>query len=85
MTKDGKADGARLRVFFTTEPFVDYVWAARSDLDAPTQQAIVQAFLNLQPGKDDEILTILRGDKFVAADNAEYDTIRATAKQLNLF
>lgn len=85
MTKDGKADGAKLRVFYTTEPFVDYVWAARSDLDAPTQQAIVRAFTNLQPGRDDEILAILRGEKFVAADNAEYDTIRATAKQLNLF
>jgi ABC-type phosphate/phosphonate transport system substrate-binding protein len=85
MTKDGKADGTKLRVFYTTEPFVDYVWAARSDLDAPTQQAIVRTFTNLQPGRDDEILAILRGEKFVAADNAEYDTIRATAKQLNLF
>lgn len=85
MTKDGKADGGKLRVFYTTEPFVDYVWAARSDLDAPTQEAVVKAFVSLRPGKDDEILTILRGEKFVAADNAEYDAIRATAKQLKLF
>jgi hypothetical protein len=27
----------------------------------------------------------LRGKKFVAADNAEYDAIRTTAKQLKLF
>jgi phosphonate transport system substrate-binding protein len=85
MTKDGKADASKLRVFYTSEPFVDYVWAARSNLDKPTQEAIVKAFTDLKPGKDDEILAILRGKKFVAADNAEYDAIRTTAKQLKLF
>jgi phosphonate transport system substrate-binding protein len=85
MTKDGKADGSKMRVFYTTKPFVDYVWAARADLDKPTQEAIVKAFTQLEPGKDDKILTILRGKKFVAANNAEYDAIRTTAKQLKLF
>jgi phosphonate transport system substrate-binding protein len=85
MTKEGKADPAKMRVFITSEPFVDYVWAARPDLDKATQQAIVKAFTDLAPGKDDKILAILRGKEFVAADNAEYDTIRTTAKQLNLF
>jgi phosphonate transport system substrate-binding protein len=85
MTNDGKADGTKLRVFYTTQPFVDYVWAARANLDVPTQKAVVKAFTDLKPGKDDEILAILRGRRFVAADNAEYDAIRATAKQLKLF
>ena len=85
MTKDGKADASKLRIFYTSEPFVDYVWAGRSNLDAPTQKAIIKAFTDLQPGKDDQILTILRGQKFVAADDSEYDAIRSTAKQLKLF
>jgi phosphonate transport system substrate-binding protein len=85
MTKDGKVDSSKLRVFYTTRPFVDYVWAARANLDVPTQKALVKAFTDLKPGKDDEILAILRGKKFVAADNAEYDAIRTTAKQLKLF
>ncbi|HEY2528756.1 MAG TPA: phosphate/phosphite/phosphonate ABC transporter substrate-binding protein [Xanthobacteraceae bacterium] len=85
MTNDGKADGTKLRVFYTTQPFVDYVWAARANLDVPTQKAVAKAFTDLKPGKDDEILAILRGRRFVAADNAEYDAIRATAKQLKLF
>ena len=85
MTKDGKADGAKMRVFYTSQPFVDYVWAARANLDKPTQVAIVKAFTDLKPGKDDKILAILRGQKFVAATNAEYDAIRNTAKQLKLF
>ena len=85
MTKDGKADGSKLRVFYTSQPFVDYVWAARSDLDVPTQKAIIKAFTDLKPGQDDQILAILRGSNFVAADNSEYDAIRATAKELKLF
>ena len=85
MTNDGKADASKLRVFYTSKPFVDYVWAARKNLDKPTQQAIVKAFTSLKPGKDDKILAILRGKKFVAANNAEYDEIRAAAKQLELF
>jgi len=85
MTKDGKADTSKLRVFYTTRPFVDYVWAARADIDVPTQKALIKAFTDLKPGKDDEILAILRGKRFVAADNAEYDAIRTTAKQLKLF
>ena len=85
MTKDGKADGAKMRVFYTSKPFVDYVWAARANLDKPTQEAIVKAFTDLKPGKDDKILAILRGKKFVAANNAEYDEIRTAAKKLELF
>jgi phosphonate transport system substrate-binding protein len=85
MTKDGKADGSKLRVFYTTQPFVDYVWAGRANLDEPTQKALVKAFTDLKPGKDDQILAILRGDKFVPADNKEYDAIRTTAQQLKLF
>ncbi|HEY5226737.1 MAG TPA: phosphate/phosphite/phosphonate ABC transporter substrate-binding protein [Methylovirgula sp.] len=85
MTHDGKADGSKLRVFYVTRPFVDYVWAARSNLDPATQKAIIKAFTELQPGKNDKILAILRGKKFIAASNAEYDTIRTTAKTLKLF
>ena len=85
MTSEGKADPAKLRVFYTTEPFVDYVWAARSDLDAATQKAIVNAFTQLKPGKDDEVLGILRGTEFVTADDGEYEAIRNTAKELKLF
>lgn len=85
MTQDGKAVAGKLRVLYTTAPFVDYVWAARAGLDKPSQEAIIKAFTDLKPGKDDNILAILRGEKFVRADNAEYNDIRTTAKQLKLF
>ena len=85
MTSNGQADPAKLRVFYTTKPFVDYVWTARAGLDGPTQKAIVKAFTDLKPGRDDKILEILRGTQFVQATDAEYDAIRSTAKDLKLF
>lgn len=85
MTKDGKADPAKLRVFYTTAPFVDYVWAGRSGLDEATQRAVVSAFTRLQPGRDDAILAILRGNEYVAATDSEYDAVRSTAQALKLF
>lgn len=85
MTHDGAVNPAKMRVFYTTKPFVDYVWAARANLDAATRKAIIKAFLDLKPGKDDKILAILRGHKFVLANNAEYNAIRTVAKDLKLF
>lgn len=85
MVKDGKVNPAKVRVFYTTKPFVDYVWVARAGLSKATQEAVTKAFLDLTPAKDEKILTILRGKKFVKADNAEYDVLRETAKEAHLF
>jgi phosphonate transport system substrate-binding protein len=86
MTSDGKADPAKLRVFYTTPAFVDYVWVARKELDPSVRQAIVKAFTALAPehGDDDTVLAILRGKRFVPADDAEYDRVRAIASRLGL-
>jgi phosphonate transport system substrate-binding protein len=87
MTSDGKADPAKLRVFYTTPPFVDYVWVARKDLGESTRAAIIKAFTSLQAGhaEDDKILDILRGKRFVPANDMEYDQVRTVAKRLGLF
>ena len=85
MLKDGKLDGAKVRVFFTTPPFVDYVWVARKQVDAAVRDKFGDAFLALQPGRDDKILNILRGEKFVHATDDEYDTLRRVATDLKLF
>jgi phosphonate transport system substrate-binding protein len=85
MLKDAKLNGAKVRVFFTTPPFVDYVWVARKQVDESLRDKFGQAFLNLQQGRDDRILTILRGDKYVRATDDEYDTLRRVAADLKLF
>jgi phosphonate transport system substrate-binding protein len=83
MVGDAKLTG-KTKVFFTTPPFADYVWAARKDLDAKTQKAFSDALLRLQTGKDDAVLKILRGEHFVKATDAEYADVQRVAKELGL-
>jgi phosphonate transport system substrate-binding protein len=85
LVADGKVDGSKLRVFYTTPAFVDYVWVARKDISPAMQQQFAGAFLQLTPGHDDQILTILRGQHFVHANDAEYRDIAVIAKRLGLF
>ena len=85
LVADGKVDGSKLRVFYTTPPFVDYVWVARKEVDGATLKKFTEAFLNLAPGRDDKVLGILRGKKFAAVTDAEYKPVQDYAKKLSLF
>jgi phosphonate transport system substrate-binding protein len=85
--KSLQADGklpANLVVFHTVGPFADYVWAARKGLPAAEQQAVAAAFLKLQPGRDAQVLDILRGAHFIRANDAEYGQVVSLAKELGL-
>lgn len=82
---DGKLDQAKLRVFYTTPAFVDYVWVARKGVGDKERDNFSQAFLSLDKARDGKILSILRGEKFVVATDDEYDTLRMIARDLKLF
>jgi len=84
LTSDKTVDPAKVRVFYTTPPFVDYVWVARKDVNPALAQKFAEAFLKLQQPQDAQILDILRGTKFVRADDDEYGKLRAVAKQLGM-
>jgi phosphonate transport system substrate-binding protein len=84
VTSNGDVDPSKVRVFFTTPPFVDYVWVARKDVNPALAERFAQAFLNLQAPKDQAILDIVRGTQFVRANDDEYGTLRAIAKQLGM-
>lgn len=84
MIADGKIDGSKVRVFYTTPPFPDYVWAARKDIDPNLREKFIQAFLNLDPARDGALLKILRGEHFVRADDQEYVDMRQLAVKLGL-
>jgi len=85
MLAEGKLDPEKVRVFFTSRPFVDYVWVARNDVDRATQEKFAQAFIDLKEGRDDEVLKILRGKNFIRASNEEYTVLRLVAQDLKLF
>jgi len=81
LVADKTIDPARARVFHTSKPFVDYVWAVRRDLDSELVTAIRHAFLE---AKDPKVLELLRATKFVTATDHQYDSIRETARKLAL-
>ncbi|HET6840981.1 MAG TPA: phosphate/phosphite/phosphonate ABC transporter substrate-binding protein [Candidatus Angelobacter sp.] len=85
MIAEGKLDKTKVRVFQTSRPFVDYVWASRKEIDPATQEKFIQAFTRLKEGQDDEVLKILRGKSFVRANDEEYSTVRTVAQQLKMF
>jgi phosphonate transport system substrate-binding protein len=85
MIAEGKLDPNKVRVFYMSKPFVDYVWVARKDVDPATQEKFAQAFTDLKEGQDEEILNILRGKNFVRANNEEYTVLRLVAADLKMF
>lgn len=84
MTSDGKVDPGKIRILYMSHPFGDYVWVARKDIDPRRQESFANAFLSLKEGKDDAILTILRGKDFQRANDAEYADIRSIAAELKM-
>jgi phosphonate transport system substrate-binding protein len=84
MIKDGRADRSRLRVIYTSKPFVDYVYVARRGVTDSEREKFAAALLALKEGKNDDVLKLLRATKFVKANDGEYAAIRDAAQQLNL-
>jgi phosphonate transport system substrate-binding protein len=81
---DGKVQAGQLRVFHTSQPFADYVWAARKDLPEDDQKAFADALIALRPGTDDGVLDVLRGRKYVPAHDESYKEVTETARELGL-
>ncbi len=79
---EGKLNAGKVRVFYTTKPFVSYVFAARKDVPQAAREKFARALLALKQGKDDSILKILRAKQFVVANDQEYTTIRQISQQL---
>lgn len=86
LTSTGKVDPAKVRVFYTTPPFVDYVWAARKGLDPALARKVADAFLELD-AKDPaqkEILEALAASNYVTLEDRSYDKLRTAARQAGL-
>lgn len=81
LVTDKTLNPAKARVFYTSKPFTDYVWAVRKDLDEAVVTGVRQGFLALN---DPKALELLRATRYVTATDREYDSIREIAKKLNL-
>ena len=81
LVADNTIDPAKARVFFTSKPFVDYVWVAAKSLDDKTAAAVARGF---ETDRNPAFLKLLRATKFVKADDKEYDGIREIARKEKL-
>jgi phosphonate transport system substrate-binding protein len=86
LIKDGKLDAAKLKVFYTTPPFFDYLWAARKALDPALAEAFRKAMLALDAGNPQHrpVLGLLQASKYVRADDASYAALREAATAAGL-
>lgn len=81
-----KFDQTKVKVIWTTPPFVDYVWAARKDLPPATVQKFANAFLSLNAAKPEEkaVLDLQGAKKFVPAKVEDFDVIEQVGRSTGL-
>jgi len=67
-------DLSRVNVFWTTPPYVDYVWTARGDLDKGLQEKIAAAFLKLDYSNPEHkrLLDLHRTRKYIKAHDEDW-------------
>jgi phosphonate transport system substrate-binding protein len=85
LISNGKIDAKRVRVFYTSKPYIDYVYVARKDMPEAERERFARAFLALKEGKDDPVLKTLRAQRFVVANDQEYASMRQIAHELKMF
>ena len=76
-----KVDLGKVSVFWTTPPYVDYVWTARGDLDRGLQDKITAAFLRLDYANPEhrKLLDLHRTKKYIRANDAEWKSVEEAA------
>jgi phosphonate transport system substrate-binding protein len=76
-----KIDLTKVNVFYTTPPYVDYVWTARGDLDKGLQERITAAFLKLDYANPEhrKLLDLHRTKKYIKAVDADWKGIEDAA------
>lgn len=81
LLQTNKVDPSKVNVFYTTPPYVDYVWTARGDLDKGIQDRIVAAFLKLDYNNPEhrKLLDLHRTKKYLRANDAEWKGIEEAA------
>ena len=76
-----KVDTKKTHVFWTTPPYVDYVWVARGGVSKEIREKFKQALLKLDYSKpeDKQIMDLQRTRKFIPAKDSDWDGIRKAA------
>jgi phosphonate transport system substrate-binding protein len=86
MSREGKLDANKVKVFYTTPPFFDYVWVARKGIDAHLAESFSNAFLKLSADEpaQKQLLDLLVATKYFRANSSDYDKLRQAARDSGL-
>ncbi len=76
-----KIDTGKTRVFWTTPPYVDYVWVARGGVPREIREKFKQALLKLEYSnpRHKKIMDLQRTRKFIPAKDSDWDGIKKAA------
>jgi phosphonate transport system substrate-binding protein len=76
-----KVDPGKVAVFWTTPPYVDYVWTAHAELDPGVRERIAQAFLRLRydSPEDRKLLDLHRTKGYIKALDEDWKGIEEAA------
>jgi phosphonate transport system substrate-binding protein len=76
-----KVDTNKVHIFWTTPPYVDYVWTVRAGVDNNTVDKITKAFLKLDYSKPDDkkLLDLHRTKGYVPAKDEDWKSIEEAA------
>jgi len=76
-----KVDLGKVGIFWTTPPYVDYVWTVRAGVDKATVDKIVKAFLKLDYNKpaDKKLLDLHRTKGYIPAKDEDWKAIEEAA------
>lgn len=82
-----KVDTSKVNIFWTTPPYVDYVWTVRAGVDKATVEKITKAFLKLDYSKPDDkkLLDLHRTKGYIAAKDEDWKGIEEAAVAAGLF
>lgn len=76
-----KVDTSKVNIFWTTPPYVDYVWTVRAGVDKATVEKITKAFLKLDYNKPDDkkLLDLHRTKGYIFAKDEDWKGIEDAA------
>jgi len=86
LVASGKVDTSKVKVFWTTPPYVDYNWTVRGDLDRVFVSRLTRAFLNLDVNNPahQPILALQRAKAYVLAREDDFTGIEEAARTAGL-
>jgi phosphonate transport system substrate-binding protein len=76
-----KIDTNKVHIFWTTPPYVDYVWTVRAGVDKATVNKVTKAFLKLDYNKpaDKKLLDLHRTKGYIRAKDEDWKSIEEAA------